>query len=293
MLRAVERLKPFRGLVITCPISIDKDGTYRLRSSLIDPHELRRSLLFWDKLAWPQTGMIKVNPSSPELEFLEGEGILLRPEAKFKGNFNGIGDQIAKQHVSSFIRLEEVNPGAWALAEGPKSFHWELSTFDTGRGTLVSLHRSIPVPEMDVPLEEVLRFKEKRSSEMLALRSAMDDFYGRVINSGDPSFEMNSAISQIDEGCVDAIRVAKEENFKIRLSDLKFNFSMSFADLMAVSGAAVGGAGLGAQFGLESLGALIGGALPFLTISKGGSMSGLKDSQKPFRYVGQIHNDVI
>lgn len=264
-----------------------------MRGSVIDPHELRRSLLFWDKLAWPQTGVIKISPPSPELDFLESEGILIKPEANFKGDFNGPGDQVAKQHVSSFIRLEEVNPGSWALAEGPKSFHWEMSTFDTGRGTLVSLHRSIPVPEMNAPLEEVLRFKEKRSSEMLALRSAMDEFYGRVINSSDPSFAMNSAISQIDAGCTDAIRVAKEESFKIRLSDLKFNFSMSFADLMAVSGAAVGGAELGAKFGLESLGALIGGALPFLVISKGGSMSSSKGSQKPFRYVGQIHNDVI
>ncbi len=44
----------YRGLVVSPPIEIDGTSLH-VKSSNLDPQELRFALLFWDQLVWPSS----------------------------------------------------------------------------------------------------------------------------------------------------------------------------------------------------------------------------------------------
>lgn len=100
-----------RGLVISPPIAIEDDGLF-IKSSNIDPQELRFALLFWDKLVWPSSRTIHMG-SNPDETYLEDAKILTRPEYTFSGN---VAQSIARAHIQAYQDLERAEPGVWALA---------------------------------------------------------------------------------------------------------------------------------------------------------------------------------
>ena len=132
----------------------------------VESQELRFALLFWDRLVWPSSRAIHFS-SGPDETFLESAGILTRPEY----TFNGDGAQgIARGQIQAYQELERSEPGVWALAQGENSLLLKDGLADEGKGTLVELHRAIPVPKQDVPLAEILEFRQRRRDELVLLR---------------------------------------------------------------------------------------------------------------------------
>jgi hypothetical protein len=62
-----------RGLVISCPIEISGSGM-TVKSTALDPQELRFSLLFWDKLDFPTNNFVGMGVDA-EAQFLQSEGL--------------------------------------------------------------------------------------------------------------------------------------------------------------------------------------------------------------------------
>jgi hypothetical protein len=74
-------------------------------------------------------------------------------------------------YLRTYIELNDEEPGVWALSQGEKSLFLEhgLGLFSEGSGMSLNLLRAIPIPAKDVPLNEILEFKEKRKDELLVL----------------------------------------------------------------------------------------------------------------------------
>ncbi|WP_028222193.1 DUF6236 family protein, partial [Paraburkholderia oxyphila] len=157
-----------RGLVVSPPIVIE-GGRLFAKSSNLDPLELRFALLFWDRLVWPSSRVIHFASNQDE-QFLEAAGILNRPDYTIWGD-GATG--IAQGQVTAFNDFDSREPGMWALAQGENSFVWKDGFLEDGAGALVELHRAIPIPCHDVPLAEILEFKEKRRDELLLLRAQL------------------------------------------------------------------------------------------------------------------------
>lgn len=221
-----------RGLVVCPPIEIDGSRLYA-RSSNLDPLELRFSLLYWDKLVWPTSNIIHFESSADE-KFLEQEGVLSRPRYVF----NGDGAQgVAKAQIQAFLDREREQPGAWALAQGESSLllkdsHLLNDVFQSEGGALVRLHRAIPIPTRDVPLAEVLEFKNRRKDELLALRHHLDCLSKEIATAESYSDALKKSIADVDASCSDLMRVGKEWQSPVHISDINFSLSISFGDLI-------------------------------------------------------------
>jgi len=151
--------KQGKGLVISNPLQVNKGGDLHIKSSDLDPQELRRNLLFWDKLVWPRSQGISISGSRPEVEFLSGEGILTRPEISM-GRGGLAGEILGRAFIDTFVSREQNEPGIWSLSEGPESLILEMANAKPSRGTLVKLYRAIPIPDKDVPLEDICALKK-------------------------------------------------------------------------------------------------------------------------------------
>ncbi|MBP0483979.1 DUF6236 family protein [Sagittula salina] len=300
-----------RGILLSPPMVYDGKKVV-LQSSSIDPGELRRSALFWDRLVWPDSAIISTGSNIDE-EFLKAEGLLTRPRPTRYNQEAGLGGALSltrlvsasditvesrqvglfvQQHVEEFLDLERAEPGQWTMAQGEGSLVMENEKFVKGRGQLVKLSRAIPLPDPGYPLQDLLEFKEKRQSEIIGLTHELDKFFSQVASAKDGDFELARLLRVVDRQCCDMIKVAKESKRRFRLGDLSFSLSLDSFESAVKRVAAWEAAGIVAT-GLPIVGGVLGGATSLVSISRGIGAREITARDNPFRVVGTIHKELV
>ena len=274
-----------RGLVVTCPVEID-GGMIRIQGGTLDPQELRLALLFWDRLAWPTSNAIFIGGAADE-KFLEECGVLSRPHYVMHGDG---ADIMVRTYLQAFADLDAKEPGCWALAQGRNTILLRENALEDARGVLVSLYSAIPVPNFDVPLQEVLEFRERRRDELLALRAHIDSLYQQVTTAVDSRHQLRVCFDEIDRACADVLRVQKERGFAMRLADLKASFNLNPLTLGEL---ALKGSEVGTQYGMPTLGGLIGAGLAAISLNADFGFRGRNLKGNPYRYVYDFHKELI
>lgn len=277
---------PFRGLVVSPPIELE-GSKLLVKSSNLDPQELRFALLFWDRLVWPSSRAIHF-ASGPDEEFLESAKILARPDYTINGD---AAQGIAMGQMQAFLDLERAQPGAWAMAQGENSLHWKDGFVDVGSGAFVELHRAIPIPTQDVPLAEVLEFRARRRDELLLLRHHLESFVAEIDAATDKSAALQKRLDEIDKACANLLRVGKEWQFPVYLSNIKASFSLSPVKFLP---AIAGGWKLGEPYGLSAASAIaaFSGAASTIEIKSDIGLRSPKLPKSPYRYACLVHQEL-
>jgi len=287
-----KRKPPSRGLIVSPPLEIKGTNLY-VRSSNLDPQELRFSLLLFDQIVWPSSHAIFL-ASGPDEEFLERAGILTRPNYTFYGD---VAQGLARTQIQAFADLDAREPGRWSLAQGENSILLHDKLLDPDAGAFLELSRAIPVPNKDVPLNEVLEFKRRRNDELQRLRAELDGFVAAINLAEDKEAELQRRIATIDAACADALRVSHEWQFPVRLTN--FKASVELRPIVTAIGGA-GAYGLGTASGLVTTAAIlagIGGAVaataPALKLAGDFGWCGLRRRLGPYRYVYQFKSELF
>lgn len=276
-----------RGLIVSPPLVVEPGRGIRVRSSALDPQELRFALLFWDQLAWPDNNIIGIGGGA-EADFLMASGVLTRPRYSIYGRTD-VGSALLDSYTQAYRELNLSAPGRWSISQGENSLLIEGGLVVPGRAALVELHRAIPVPDADVPLEDILDFKLKRRDELFALREEIDALYATLEQAGDKEFELVRIAEKIDRACADVLRLGKERQFGMRQSDLRATFDF---DIGKIAGWAIAGEAVGQQLALPIVGAALGGVAATLKLGWDSTAARAKFGNHPYRYVYRIHDDL-
>jgi hypothetical protein len=270
-----------RGLAISMPVTID--ATQFRGGGGLDEQELRFSLLFWDKLGFPQNNIVMFRDNNAD--FLESVGVLKKTMVRIPiptGQLN-IAEKFLEAHLAAYRLLDEEEPGVWSFGAGKNSVSFPERELEQGRGVLVRLYEAIPVPEKDVPLQDILEFRAKYRDELLALRYHLDTIYQRILNAGDGQLALHSEIGSLEKVIVDYLKVAKGARFPF------INASMD-ASLNIPGAVALGLATYSAGLGMVT--SLIAGAAA-ITVSPSVSLKNHQASPTPFRYISSFHKRVF
>ncbi len=267
-----------RGLVLCPPIEIEGTSLFA-KSSNLDPQELRFALLFWDRLVWPSSRAIHF-ASGPDEQFLESAGILARPEYTFNGD---VAQGLARGQFQAYQDLERNDPGNWALSQGENSLLWKEGLADAGAGAVIELHRAIPIPKQDVPLAEILEFRQRRRDELLLLRHYLESLVAEIEGAHDKPLALQKRVGELDQACADLLAVGKEWQFPVYLSNLKASFSLSPLKFLP---AVAGGWTLGEPYGLSAATAVAAaaGVASTLEIKSDFGLRSMARPASPFRY---------
>jgi hypothetical protein len=268
-----------RGLVISKPVSVV--GSRLTTGGNLDPQELRYSLLFWDKLDFPDNNLISLGSDSTT-QFLQKEEILKRTRIQLAGG--DAAQMLLSAHLSAFRMLDKNEPGVWSLGSGINSVSFPERELETGRGISVRLYEAIPVPDKDVPLQDILEFRTKHRDELLALRHHLDAIYQRIIAAGDGALALNSELGALENAIEDYIKTAKEFRFPFVSMSFDANLNVPAAVLAAV-------ATFNTVFGVIS--SLLAGAAAGLAMGPTTSLKNHKTSATPFRYISSFHKRVF
>jgi len=270
--------------VISPPVE-HSAGQLLIKTSELDPQELRFSLLFWDKLDYPSNNLIGM-PAGRDAEFLEAAGILTRTHVTIRGG-GDMADLYRQAHIDAFTRLDSAEPGTWSIATGERSISFLDNELAVGRGALVTIHRAIPVPDKAVHLQELLDFKAKRQSELLALRHHLEAIYQRVASASDDQLALNSAIEALDCAVTDYIKSTRGLGMTMRLASLEASINIGALGAGVVAYAK----GLSASDAI--LMGLVAGAGSLIAIKGGFGLSRARSAETPFRYVSSYHKDLF
>lgn len=268
-----------RGIVISTQIAISSKA-FSLGAGL-DQQMLRTSLFFWDKLDLPAYDIFEVEDD--DLNYLEDVGVLQRSPVALGQITDQDFHRLGHAHVDVFKSLEQTSPGGWSLATGETSFLFEDHETEVGRGALISLHNAVPIPQRDVPFEDILRFKERRHAELHQFRHHLDGVYQRVAAAADGPLALRSEVDDLAASLSVLSRVGKEAAIPFKLSSLKAGLNI------AAGGRAFG---VAVSQGMDVWGATLTGAAAALDIKIDVGFRGSGVTGTPYKYVSDMHSEL-
>lgn len=212
-----------RGVVVSSElITRNKNDSGFTIQRTINPVEMNYLALYWDKIVIPSNNIIHTGVSNEDV-FMES-GILERPRYSINGAFNtdDYPDLQVKLQSKTVDVLREKSPDSdWRIHQFGGDFLSRDSFFS--ESARIELANLLPVPSVDVHIHEILEFKERRASELVALHSYSDDLYLEILNSGDPDLTKAKTMSKLKKTISD---IDKLNNESWR-SPIKFNLQIS------------------------------------------------------------------
>jgi Family of unknown function (DUF6236) len=260
----------------------------------LDAQQLRYQLLFWDKLAHPKTGAMEF-PSAEE-DFLLAEGILSKPTPSIAYDQKLRSVNHIKGLLSVQEDLDRKEPGKWSLCEPDMASYLDLFWgTEPKKGAVVNLVNCVPVPNRDVPLDDILKFKRKRSDELLALRHHLERIYQTIAGAADHNLAWRTETEALDKAIADTLKTARESKMKMWLGSLGGTLTVKDAfrlDEALAAFVAAHSAGLTATKALIPA-AIAGIRKPSLQIAASAARKGASATGTPFKYVTSIHTELF
>ncbi|MFG1300518.1 DUF6236 family protein [Xanthobacter sp. V3C-3] len=268
-----------RGLVISCPIKAEAGGRSLKIDTNLDPQDLRFSLLFWDKLDWPESSLLSFGLSQ-DAQYLIDIGVLQRSKMPTPTGAFLMEPAFVDGHRRVYRALDRSEPGVWSLGKGVNSIDFDYGDLERDRGISVRLHNVIPVPVKDVPLNEVIEFKEKYRDELLSIRSYLDTIYANIRSSDFSNQMIEREIHLLDLSISKYIKASRASGLAFLSSS--FDANLNLPAFVSSSIAAY-------SLGLSASGALLTGAAAAFSIGPTSSLKRRTESASPFRYISSFH----
>lgn len=282
-----------RGIIITPPIRITKDGGLYIESSEITPQQLRLSLLFWDKIDWPDNNMISIGGETADLEFLSECGIFNRTKVHLSGSFNQTTAMLQMQDavLKEKNRLE---PGMWSIERIGEELV-PMSGLTNQKSIQFELYDSIPVPHKDVPFHDILDFKEKYRSELIALRCLLDEMYLTIIQSPEPILAKHIALIRLTNAISDVHKAMESKSILRSLTDIKIvlNDFNDFSDTVTRGYGAYELAKVGLNDSLTAGLVGVANAMFKISVKENPISKGLPKELKDYAYIAKIKQEFL
>lgn len=198
--------------IIAAPARVSGNGAQFRSEEGLTPEELRYFLLYWDKVVIPTTNLVHL--AVPQEDELLSTGVVTRPRVPFSGTFNG--ELVARAQLLAQTTV------ARDLIKNDRGVDWVLHQIGSEiiipdeesiekQLIRVDLVNSLPVPNGDVPIPDILDFKERRKDELLQLHQAIDDLYLEILSSPDQSLKTKQSVSQFRKSIETLNNVTREK----------------------------------------------------------------------------------
>lgn len=182
-----------KGIIISPPFTHRPNGV-DVGGNLSDA-DLRKYLLYWDKIDYPTNNIIHI-ASCPNISYLESVGVLTRTKYVFSGSGYIDGYLFIRAQQYAYEQHDAREQGVWSLAQISES------TYYTDRqeemGVQVALQNCLPVPQKDVPFDDILNFKQRHKDELIALHCTLGDLYENIISAKDIPHAKDANLNRLE-----------------------------------------------------------------------------------------------
>ncbi|WP_269745211.1 DUF6236 family protein [Salinimonas chungwhensis] len=257
-------------------------------------YELRKYLLFWDKLDFPLTALTMYHPTASSLMFLESVGVLQRTRIHHTyGNNVTVGQTVCPAEIMTYNSIEQAfekndaeEPGVWTSI-GP-DYNSKPEKNELLTSIDFELFNMIPVPHCDVPLNDILEFKQRYSAELDAFRAHFDEVYLKIVSSNDVIRAKSIEIYRLNIALKDIDRAMEGVGIRKSIASLRSRIALDFNSIAGISLGGVGVAGV-----LEVSPLIAGLASAGVAISMATrSPNPLRTTNQPYQYLKSIRKSL-
>ncbi|MHA1342201.1 MAG: DUF6236 family protein [Promethearchaeota archaeon] len=209
-----------RGIVVANPVQVihdsNRSGPYG--TVAFHPVFLRRYLLYWDEIHW-----VTISPANigitPGLSTLQEEKILW---IWYQPMYPLEGEEWDQNYLTSSAQLEVMRNlnreqnGIFVLGQAGPNLFLPESERELSPGIELKLTNALPTFSADIPVEDILNFKEKRRDELKRFQNTLSKFGEKLSGTDNIERATNITIEEINLRLGDLHRVMKER-FKGKL----------------------------------------------------------------------------
>ena len=163
----------------------------------ISEEEMAFYILYWDEVVIPDNNLVSIGVPLQE-EYI-ASGAISRPRVVYGGNYEGDMVTNAVLGVTAVVAAEKSKSvdEDWVLHQYGGT-HALPSDISKDRDALrLVLSSVLPTPGKDVPLVEILEFKERFRSSRNALHECLDETYQDVLNAPDMQLHARKSIARL------------------------------------------------------------------------------------------------
>jgi len=134
---------------------------------------------------------------------------------------------------AAWAHKEQAEPGVWSLAQSSY-----LPYFIDGVNKSVvefELYNVLPVPTVDVPLNDILEFKLRRKDELLEFRVYLDELYQNVLSSENTQSAKNAAVAKINIALSAINKTLEESHIRKGISSLRSAIQSDFSGIIGTA----------------------------------------------------------
>lgn len=274
-----------RGIVISPPYEVLAGGGIRCGGSP-SPADLRKYLLYWDKIDYPDNNFVSVG-AGPDIDFLIQAKVATRTRVQFQGALSsGNGEFFLIAQQAAFEKHDKEQPSAWSLAQLGENPHFANTS--PSLAIEYQLWNALPVPQADVPLNDILEFKEKRHAELLGLRVYLDEMYQSIVSAADIPRATNTQILKLEGALKEIDRTLTESGIRKAITYLRGFIAGEFTN---IAGTGLGAAGVAPFIGISPLAAAAFGAGIAFAVKPVLSPPARKESH-PLIYVSSVRKEL-
>ena len=240
-----------------------QDGFVMGRS--ISKEELRYYILYWDKVVIPGNNLVYIEV--PEEDTLIACEAISRPRIQLQGSFQVdqvAGALLACQSIvaEKLVRDKTVD---WVLHQIGESLVLPTDFASQQDAIRVALVNALPIPDGEVPVHEILEFKQRHKDELIELHDSIDELYFEVLNSPDEGLATKKAVFRFQSAIQNLDKASNERFRKTRKYDLSVELNVNGKDIIvgASAGALIGF--FGTEFSIP-IAALLGAVVPLIKI---------------------------
>jgi hypothetical protein len=217
-------MKNERGIILGPDVNVDvAANTVQIVTTSPNPGLLRHSVLYWDKIDFPQSNVIHIE--TKEIQELIKAGV-----AQSTQIIVDVSGPLASLYVASqfaaFYHLNDQNPEMWTMGQHARNFSGINSLISDAQIAELEINDVLPTPPENTPISTILELKNKRKDEFRALRIAVDELYDDVLKSAQMPRAKNAAVNRL-QGAITDIRKCVDQSWLDRVkTSVKFDFNL-------------------------------------------------------------------
>lgn len=275
-----------RGAIIVDPIEgrVDRNQNIFLRETVtLSAASVKAALLFFDKLDY-----LDLDLGSHDFSAKERIEIDQVTERRRMAPMRDHPTNLSDGYYLAWQAREQSDPGAWSLWADHDTYRLPENEQAPGLGLRLRIQDCLVVPHADTEIHDILSFKERRRSELIALRHHIEDTVATVARDGFDAAVSRTAAERLEHSIGAYLQTLREQNW--RKSLLRLDVDMDWSEAVRSAIESGGTAAVGTFLATGSLGPALHafgiGAFGGLSIK---SVAGKKKtSSSPYAYLGSI-----
>lgn len=255
------------------------------------PSEIRKYLLYWDKIEIPEidSGFRLGSGIIDELKSLDEVSCttVSLPRLPNILSFQDIGDNEIRAQVEAYKLRSKETDTLWSIAQN-SHVPLGLEHDKKERAIELELYKCLPVPTEDTPFHDILDFKAKRQDELAELNFYLEEIIEKVVSSENINRSLKIHSAKLKKSIVDMETVLNERKIKFDWRSIK-----TFVECIQNPAMAAAGLGTSLMFPHSQTLGLMGVASIVSLAVRDTVKVGTSQGVRPMTYLASLPRDGI